>query len=89
MVIQSGLAEGTPIWLPGGTVASVEDVVERRLPILAYGKVWDTRPVRYGAGQGVRDMTVGQLLPTTPSEAVTWGVARYLVLSSCPDVRWR
>ncbi|MGJ5896444.1 LAGLIDADG family homing endonuclease [Streptomyces niveiscabiei] len=66
---QSGIAEGAQIWLPDGSTRAVEEVVGRRLPVLSFSKEWDTRPVRYGAGQGARDHTVGDLVPTVP---VAW-----------------
>ncbi len=70
------LAEGTPIWLPDGTTAPIEEVVRRRLPVLAYDKEWDTRPVKYGANQGVRDRSVGTLVPTVPTEWIDAGTRR-------------
>ncbi|MEU6408906.1 LAGLIDADG family homing endonuclease [Microbispora sp. NPDC046933] len=63
------LAEGTPVWLPDGTTAPIEDVVTSRLPVLSYDKAWDARPVTYGPNQPPRDRSVGSLVPTTP---VAW-----------------
>lgn len=57
---------GAPVWLPDGSVRTVEAVVERRLPVLSYNKEWDTRPVRYGPHQGPRDHSVGELVPAEP-----------------------
>ncbi|MFE3104240.1 LAGLIDADG family homing endonuclease [Nocardia tengchongensis] len=68
------LAEGTPIWLADGSTAPIEEVVARRLPVLSYDKAWDTRPVKYGANQGARDHSVGDLVPTMPSAWLDTGV---------------
>jgi hypothetical protein len=35
--------------------------------VLSYNKAWDTRPVRYGANQGPRDHSVGELVLAEPS----------------------
>ncbi|WP_283133975.1 LAGLIDADG family homing endonuclease [Rhizohabitans arisaemae] len=68
------LAEGTPVWLPDGTTAPIEEVVARKLPVLSYDKAWDTRPVKYGANQGPRNHSVGALGPTTPTAWLDTGV---------------
>ncbi|MFI7295830.1 LAGLIDADG family homing endonuclease [Streptomyces sp. NPDC050121] len=34
--------------------------------MLSFSKEWDTRPVRYGANQGARDHSVGDLVPAVP-----------------------
>ena len=68
------LAEGTPVWLADGTTAPIEEVVARRLPVLSYDKAWDTRPVKYGANQGPRDHSVGNLVPTVPSAWLDTGI---------------
>jgi hypothetical protein len=61
-----GIAERSRIWLPDGSARAIEEVVARRLPVLSFSKEWDTRPVRYGANQGPRDHSVGELVPTMP-----------------------
>src|SRR5260221_9028964 len=62
------LAEVTPVWLPDGTTAPIEDVVEHRLPVLSFNKAWDTRPVQYGHPlEPQRDHEVGHLVSKTPS----------------------
>ncbi|MGX9886011.1 LAGLIDADG family homing endonuclease [Streptomyces sp. NPDC002276] len=66
MESQGGFAEGSRVWLPDGSVSAIEEVVARRLPVLAFSKEWDTRPVRYGANQGPRDHSVGELVPAVP-----------------------
>ncbi|MGW3726495.1 LAGLIDADG family homing endonuclease [Streptomyces sp. NPDC000851] len=63
---RGGLAEGSRVWLPDGSVRAIEEVVARHLPVLAYSKEWDTRPVRYGANQGPRDHSVGELVSVVP-----------------------
>jgi hypothetical protein len=69
------LAEGTPIWLPNGTTAPIEEVVENKLQVLSYSKAWDTRSVRYGSPmEPPRDHTVGHLVPTTPSAWIASGI---------------
>ncbi|WP_341719836.1 TROVE domain-containing protein [Micromonospora sp. FIMYZ51] len=90
------LAEGTPVWLPDGTTAPIEEVVARRLPVLSYDKSWDTRPVKYGPGQGPRDMSVGALVPAAPSAWLDMGVRpvatiRFVsgrVIEATYDHRW-
>ncbi|MGO4422458.1 LAGLIDADG family homing endonuclease, partial [Streptomyces sp. MCAF7] len=68
------LAEGTPVWLADGTTAPIEEVVARKLPVLSYDKAWDARPVKYGPGQEPRDMGVGNLVPTVPTDWLDAGV---------------
>jgi len=63
---QGGVAEGSRVWLPDGSTRAIEEVVARRLPVLAFSKEWDTRPVRYGANQGPRNHSVGELVPAVP-----------------------
>ncbi|WP_308297381.1 LAGLIDADG family homing endonuclease [Streptomyces sp. ISL-22] len=63
---RGGFAEGSRVWLPDGSVRAIEEVVARRLPVLSYSKEWDTRPVRYGANQGPRDHSVGELVSSVP-----------------------
>lgn len=64
---RQGVAGGAPVWLPDGSVRTLAEVVERRLPVLSYNKTWDTRPVRYGPHQGCRDHSVGEVVPVEPS----------------------
>ncbi|MEU6511692.1 LAGLIDADG family homing endonuclease [Streptomyces sp. NPDC046942] len=66
MESRGGIAEGSRVWLPDGSVREIEEVVARRLSVLSFNKKWDTRPVRYGANQGPRDHSVGELIPVTP-----------------------
>ncbi|MFF7312583.1 LAGLIDADG family homing endonuclease [Streptomyces sp. NPDC008137] len=54
------------MWLPDGSVRAIEEVVAKRLPVLSFSKQWDTRSVRYGANQGPRDHSVGELVALTP-----------------------
>lgn len=54
------------MWLPDGSVRAIEEVVAKRLPVLSFSKRWDTRPVRYGANQGSRDPSVGDLVASAP-----------------------
>ncbi|MEU9448480.1 LAGLIDADG family homing endonuclease [Streptomyces sp. NPDC048277] len=54
------------MWLPDGLPRPIEEVVARRLSVLSFSKEWDTRPVRYGANQGPRDHSVGELVPVAP-----------------------
>lgn len=61
------LAEGTEIWMPDGTTAPIEQVVARRLPVLAPSRQFDTSMVRYGPSQPARDRTMGHIVPTLPS----------------------
>jgi len=63
---QGGIATGSRVWLPDGSVRAIEEVVSQRLPVLSFNKEWDTRPVRYGANQGPRDHSVGELVPSDP-----------------------
>lgn len=60
------LAEGTPIWLPDGTVAPIERVVAGSLPVLAYDQEWDLRDPRMGRPYPPRSQEVGALVPTVP-----------------------
>lgn len=62
----SQIAEGTTVWLPGGTGTSIENVFANRSEVLSYDKRWDARPVRYGPNQPSRDRSVGSLVPTSP-----------------------
>src|SRR5690348_9457283 len=75
MESQGGVTEGSRGWLGDASVSFIEDVVKRRLPELSYSKKWDTRPVRYGANQGPRDHSVGDLV-VVPPEACFSGIAR-------------
>jgi hypothetical protein len=68
-VWHGGLVEGSRVWLSDGSVRAVEDVVAERLPVLSFSKQWDTRPVRYGANQGPRDHSVGELVARVPDAA--------------------
>jgi hypothetical protein len=72
---QGGVAEGSRVWLADGSVRAIEDVVKWRLPVLSYSKEWDTRPVRYGANQGPRDHSVGDLI-SVPAGTYFSGIAR-------------
>lgn len=72
---QEGVAEGSRVWLADGSVKAIEDVVKWRLPVLSYSKEWDTRPVRYGANQGPRDHSVGELVSVPPGSCFS-GMAR-------------
>ncbi|MGZ3098470.1 hypothetical protein [Streptomyces sp. H62] len=65
---QQGIVEGSPVWLPDGSTRTIEEVADGRLPVLSYNKAWDTRPVRYGANQGPRDHSVGELVPAEPCD---------------------
>ncbi|MFI6853737.1 LAGLIDADG family homing endonuclease [Streptomyces sp. NPDC050416] len=69
-----GLAEGTPIWLPDGTVAPVEDVVAARRSVLAYDKEWDLREARPGRPYPPRDSEVGNLVAIRPVRWIDGGV---------------
>jgi hypothetical protein len=91
------LAEGTPIWLPDGTTAPIEEVVERRLSVLSYNKAWDTRPIRYGYPmEPPRDHAVGRLVSTMPAAWIASGVRPVKtihlrsgrVLDATVDHRW-
>lgn len=62
------LAEGTQVWLADGTSAPIEEVVARRLPVLAPNRPFDTTPVRHGPSQPARDRTMGDIVPTLPTE---------------------
>ncbi|GLP68351.1 hypothetical protein TUSST3_49740 [Streptomyces sp. TUS-ST3] len=57
---------GSRVWLPDGSVRAIEEVVAQRLPVLSFNKEWDSRPVRYGANQGPRDHSVGELVSSAP-----------------------
>lgn len=72
--VRECLAEGTPIWLPDGSVAPVEDVVSARLPVLAYDKAWDLRQARPGRPYPPRDSEVGNLVVTRPLRWIDGGV---------------
>ncbi|WP_215454469.1 LAGLIDADG family homing endonuclease [Streptomyces sp. ATCC 21386] len=65
--LRGGIVEGSRVWLPDGSAKPIEEVVAKRLPVLSYSKEWDTRPVRYGANQGARDHSVGELVGAPPS----------------------
>ncbi|MDT0569319.1 LAGLIDADG family homing endonuclease [Streptomyces sp. DSM 3412] len=65
--LRGGIVEGSRVWLPDGSARPIEEVVAKRLPVLSYNKEWDTRPVRYGANQGPRDHSVGELTGVLPS----------------------
>lgn len=73
-----GIVAGSSVWLPDGSVRTMEEVAEYRLPVLSYNKAWDTRPVRYGAHQGARDHSVGELVPTEPSSVTSGEVEETL-----------
>lgn len=66
-MITKCVAAGTPVWTPDGNALPVEQVVLEQLPIMSYSKSWD---LREGIGRQVhnRDRTIGDLVPTTPSE---------------------
>lgn len=68
------LAAGTPILLPDGTSAPIEDVVARRLPVMSPDRPFDTRSVRYGPSQPGRDSGMGEIVPTIPSAWHSMGV---------------
>lgn len=95
MGVMACLAADTPVWMPDGTTATIEDVVKRRLPVLAYDKAADTRPTRYGPSQ-TRDNTLGTLTPTMPVDwldvgekpltQITFASGRTLTATS--DHRW-
>ncbi|WP_282702122.1 LAGLIDADG family homing endonuclease [Streptomyces sp. CC219B] len=68
-----GLAEGTWVWMPDGTVAPVEHVVAERLPVLAYDKEWDLRAAKPGRPYPPRDSAIGELLPTRPTRWIDAG----------------
>ncbi|MEV6763204.1 LAGLIDADG family homing endonuclease [Streptomyces sp. NPDC051105] len=93
---RGGIAEGSRVWLPDGSVRSIEEVVARRLPVLSFNKEWDTRPVRYGANQGARDHSVGEVVPVVPSiwfdgavrEVRRIGFVSGRVIESALDQRW-
>ncbi|MFF0673603.1 LAGLIDADG family homing endonuclease [Streptomyces tendae] len=63
--------------------------------MLSYNKAWDTRPVRYGAHQGPRDHSVGELVPAEPG-AITSDVEETLsirfvsghVMQVAPGQQW-
>ncbi len=61
-----GLAEGTPVWLPDGTVAPVERVVTEERAVPAFDKEWDLREAKLGRPYPPRDSTVGNLVPVVP-----------------------
>ena len=67
MMINKCVAAGTPVWTPQGDALPVEQVVLEQTPIMSYSKQWD---LREGVGRQVsgRDRTIGDLVPTTPSE---------------------
>lgn len=65
--LMAGIAEGSRVWLPDGSVRAVEEVASGTFPVLSYSKKWDTRPVRYGANQGPRDHSVGELVQAIPT----------------------
>ncbi|MFE2100004.1 MULTISPECIES: LAGLIDADG family homing endonuclease [unclassified Streptomyces] len=68
-----GLAEGTPVWLPDGTVVPVERVVTEKLPVLAFDKEWDLREAKPGRPYPPRDNTVGNLVPVLPVRWISNG----------------
>lgn len=93
---QGGIAKGARVWLPDGSVLAIEEVVAQRLPVLSFSKEWDARPVRYGANQGPRDHTVGELVSRTP-DAWEGGALREVrsirfvsgrILEAALDQRW-
>ncbi|GIF68848.1 hypothetical protein Ais01nite_68830 [Asanoa ishikariensis] len=67
------LAEGTEIWMPDGTTKPIEQVVARRLPVLAPSRPFDTSAVRHGPGRPVRDRTMGDIVPALPSAWLSMG----------------
>ncbi|MGW4021764.1 LAGLIDADG family homing endonuclease [Streptomyces sp. NPDC005009] len=69
-----GLAEGTPVWLPDGTVAPVERVVTEELAVLAFDKEWDLREARPGRPYPPRDHTVGNLVGVLPVRWISNGM---------------
>ncbi|MFE0206160.1 LAGLIDADG family homing endonuclease [Streptomyces sp. NPDC058985] len=68
-----GLAEGTPVWLPDGTVAPVERVVAEELAVLAFDKEWDLRAAKPGRPYPPRDQTVGNLAAALPERWISDG----------------
>ena len=62
-----GIAEGSLVWLADGSAVPIEQVAAKPSPVLSYDKPWDTRPVRYGPNQGLRDHSVGKLISAVPA----------------------
>lgn len=93
---RGGVVQGSRVWLPDGSVRKIEEVVEDRFPVLSYSKEWDTRPVKYGANQGPRDHSVGELVPVVPSawvgaincEAFSIRFVSGRVIEAGRDQRW-
>lgn len=90
------LAEGTPVWLPDGTTLPIEEVVSRRLDVLAPDREFDTALVKYGPSQPIRDCGMGEVIAATPTEWITQGrrtvvpihLASGRVIDATPDHRW-
>ncbi|MFI9765354.1 LAGLIDADG family homing endonuclease [Streptomyces sp. NPDC052415] len=93
---QGGIAKGSRVWLPDGSVRAIEEVVAQRLSVLSFSKAWDVRPVKYGANQGLRDHFVGELVARDPDawaegalqEVISVSFVSGRIVETTPGQRW-